>query len=83
MKEIKTKRRIMEGVVISDKMEKTVVVSVEQRRSHPMYRKQVKYRKKYKVHDPENIAKVGDRVKIIESRPYSKEKRFLLLEKQQ
>ncbi len=73
----------MEGVVISDKMEKTAVVSVEQRITHPMYHKQVKYRKKYKVHDPEGIAKVGDRVKIIESRSFSKDKHFLLLEKQQ
>ncbi|MBN2484115.1 MAG: 30S ribosomal protein S17 [Candidatus Omnitrophica bacterium] len=81
MKEVKTKRRIMEGVVISDKMQKTIVVEIEQRMAHPMYQKQVKYTKKYKVHDPESIAKVGDKVRIIESRPYSKEKRFLLLEK--
>ncbi len=80
MKKIKTKKRILEGTVVSDKMQKTVVVKVERKVAHPIYKKQIKRVKKFKVHAPEDNAKVGDRVRIIESRPYSKDKRFLLLE---
>lgn len=79
MKRIKSKKKILEGIVVSNKMAKTIVVKVERRVSHPLYQKQVKKSKKFKVHDPNQEAKVGDRVRIIESRPYSKEKRFLLL----
>jgi small subunit ribosomal protein S17 len=74
------RRKILEGVVISDKMNKTRVVLVAKRVPHLLYKKMVTKRKKYKVHDEENKSKVGDKVKIIESRPYSKEKRFKLLE---
>ncbi len=80
MIKIKTRRKILEGVVVSDKMQKTVVVKVERKVPHPLYKKPMKKIKKYKVHDPREEARVGDRVRIIESRPYSKEKRFLLLE---
>ncbi len=80
MLKIKTRKKILEGVVVSDKMQKTIVVKVERKFPHPLYKKPVKKIKKYKVHDPEEKARVGDRVRIIESRPYSKEKRFLLLE---
>jgi small subunit ribosomal protein S17 len=80
MAKIKTKKKILEGVVVSNKMDKTIVVKVEEKLSHRLYGKLVKKIKKFKVHDPDKRAKVGDKVKIIESRPYSKEKHFLLLE---
>ncbi|RKY38538.1 MAG: 30S ribosomal protein S17 [Candidatus Omnitrophota bacterium] len=80
MKKINTRKKILEGVVVSDKMQKTIVVKVERKFSHPLYKKPVKKIKKFKAHDPNQSAKVGDKVRIIESRPYSKEKRFLLLE---
>lgn len=79
MKPIKGKR-ILEGVVASNKMEKTIVVTVTTRISHPAYDRTVIKRKKYKVHDEEKKAKTGDKVRIIESKPLSKEKRFKLLE---
>lgn len=69
------KKRLI-GVVTSDKMDKTVVVSVETRKAHPLYGKVVRYAKKYKAHDEENACKVGDRVQIIESRPLSRQKRW-------
>lgn len=75
-----TRKKILEGVVISDKMKKTCVVQIEEKISHSMYKKFVKSRNKFKVHDPEDKAKAGDKVRIIEGRPYSKEKRFRLLE---
>ncbi|OQX88394.1 MAG: 30S ribosomal protein S17 [Candidatus Omnitrophica bacterium 4484_70.2] len=80
MKKINTRKKILEGIVVSDKMQKTVVVKVEKKFPHSLYKKPVKKIKKFKVHDPNQIAKAGDKVRIIESRPYSKEKRFLLLE---
>ncbi|MDD4955572.1 MAG: 30S ribosomal protein S17 [Candidatus Omnitrophica bacterium] len=73
-------KRILEGIVLSDKMNKTIVVTVTTRVSHPSYDRTVIKRKKYKVHDEAKTAKIGDRVRIIESRPTSKEKRFTLLE---
>lgn len=79
MKKIKTRKEILEGVVVSNKMQKTIVVKVDRRSSHLLYQKQVKKIKRFKVHDPKQEAKVGDRVRIIESRRYSKEKHFLLL----
>jgi small subunit ribosomal protein S17 len=80
MKKTKAKTKVLEGVVTSDKMEKTAVVIVSKRLFHPVYKKVIVKRKKYKVHDEENKMKTGDKVKIIESRPYSKEKSFNLLE---
>lgn len=79
MKPIKGKK-ILEGVVASDKMEKTVVVTVITKISHPVYNRLMIKRKKYKVHDEEKKAKIGDRVRIVESKPISKEKHFKLLE---
>lgn len=69
-------RKTRQGIVVSDKMDKTVVVRVERLVQHPMYRKYVRQRKKYKVHDPENRCRLGDRVSIIETRPLSKEKNW-------
>jgi len=73
-------KKVLEGVVVSDKMNKTRVVLVIHKTFNKLYRRYIPKRKKYKVHDEENKSKSGDRVKIIESRPYSKEKRFKLLE---
>jgi small subunit ribosomal protein S17 len=68
------------GVVVSDKMDKTVVVLVERLVQHVQYKKYVKQRKKYKAHDPENRCKIGDVVTIVETRPLSREKHWLVRE---
>jgi len=73
-------RKIREGVVVSDKMNSTVVVAVVDRVSHPLYGKTVQRTKKLYVHDEKNDAKVGDRVRVQETRPLSKLKRWRLLE---
>lgn len=69
-------RKSRQGVVISDKMDKTVVVLIEQLVQHPVYKKFIRKRKKYKAHDPENRCRVGDQVSIVETRPLSREKRW-------
>ena len=71
---MKTKQKARTGTVISDKMDKTVVVLVESLRRHPFYKKVVRHTSKFKAHDEANACKVGDVVKIIETRPLSKEK---------
>ena len=73
-------KRILQGVVVSDKQDKTVVVNVERQVMHPVYRKFVKRSKKYAAHDENNIAKVGDTVRIAQTRPLSKTKRYELVE---
>ena len=72
-------KKTMTGVVVSNKMDKTVVVKVERRFSHPVFKKVVKTTKKYKVHDEKNECLEGDFVRIQETRPLSKEKRWRLL----
>ena len=72
-------RRILQGVVVSDKMQKTVVVSVERRVMHPVYKKFIRRSKRYAAHDEENRFKVGDKVAIRECRPLSKRKRWEVL----
>ncbi|MFO7561635.1 MAG: 30S ribosomal protein S17 [Enhygromyxa sp.] len=74
--ETKTRRRTLLGQVVSDKMDKTVVVQVIRRYRHPRYKKYVQERIRYKAHDENNEAKTGDKVRIIESRPRSKDKRW-------
>ncbi len=74
------KRRTKVGRVISDKMDKTVVVSVERLRRHPIYKRVVRLSSKFKAHDEENGAHVGDTVRIEESRPLSREKRWMVVE---
>jgi small subunit ribosomal protein S17 len=74
------KRRTKVGRVISDKMDKTVVVSVERLRRHPIYKRVVRLSSKFKAHDEENSAKVGDTVRIEESRPLSRDKRWRVTE---
>jgi small subunit ribosomal protein S17 len=73
-------RKIRTGTVISDKMDKTVVVKVERFVKHPVYKKIIRRSSKFKVHDEKNECSVGDKIKIIETRPLSKEKRWRLLE---
>lgn len=73
-------RREITGKVVSDKMEKTIVVAVETRHPHHRYGKIIKSTNKFKAHDEENTAHVGDLVRIIESRPLSKDKRWSLLD---
>ena len=74
-------KRILEGVVVSDKNDKTIVVRVERRLTHPVLKKTVRVSKKYHAHDEKNDAKIGDVVRIQETRPISKQKRWMLLEK--
>ena len=74
------KRRTKVGRVVSDKMDKTVVVTVERLRRHPIYKRVVRLSSKFKAHDEENAARVGDTVRIEESRPLSREKRWIVVE---
>ncbi|MBS4535549.1 30S ribosomal protein S17 [Clostridium sp. D2Q-14] len=73
-------RKVRIGKVLSDKMDKTVVVGVETFISHPLYGKQVKKTTKFKAHDENNECRIGDKVKIMETRPLSKQKRWRLVE---
>lgn len=72
-------KRVLQGVVVSDKMEKTVVVRVDRRVSHPIYKKTIERSKKYKAHDEKSQFKIGDKVSIIESAPISKTKRWAVV----
>ena len=74
-------KRVLQGVVVGDKNKKTIVVSVKRRYIHPFYKKIVNSSKKYQVHNESGNYKVGDKVEIIESRPYSKTKHFEVLNK--
>ncbi|HJP85757.1 MAG TPA: 30S ribosomal protein S17 [Gemmatimonadaceae bacterium] len=73
-------RKTRVGMVVSDKMQKTVVVSIERRVQHPVYGKMVRRTKKLKAHDEQNEAKTGDTVRIMETRPLSKDKRWRVVE---
>ena len=73
-------KRILQGTVVSDKNDKTVVVKVERRFTHPLYKKTVRRSKNYKAHDEANVKKVGDLVSIQESRPISKDKCWIVIE---
>ncbi len=73
-------RKVRIGSVVSDKMDKTVVVAVEDRVRHPLYGKTVKQTTKFKAHDEENTCRTGDTVKIMETRPLSKDKRWRVVE---
>ena len=74
-------KRILQGVVVSDKNDKTIVVKVERRLRHPVFKKTVRMSKKYHAHDEKNEAKTGEIVRIQETRPLSKQKRWTLVEK--
>ncbi|MGN8647825.1 30S ribosomal protein S17 [Gracilibacillus sp. HCP3S3_G5_1] len=73
-------RKVYTGRVVSDKMDKTITVLVETYKFHSLYGKRVKYSKKFKAHDENNQAKIGDVVRIMETKPQSKTKRFRLIE---
>lgn len=73
-------RKTQTGTVVSDKMDKTVVVAVETLVRHPLYGRTMKKTNKYKAHDEENACNIGDRVKIMETRPLSKDKRWRVVE---
>ncbi len=72
-------KRKFQGIVVSDKMQKAIVVKVTRIKAHPLYKKRYRFSKKYKVHDEENQAKVGDKIIFEECRPLSKDKRWRLL----
>lgn len=74
------RQKVREGFVVSDKMDKTVVVEVQRTFQHPVYKRTVRRSKKYKAHDPQNSCRLGDRVRIVETRPLSKEKRWRVIE---
>lgn len=76
----RNQRKVYTGRVVSDKMDKTITVLVETHKKHKLYGKRVKYSKKFKTHDEQNEAQIGDIVRIMETRPLSATKRFRLLE---
>ena len=80
VKEKQRNRKTLVGTVVSNKMEKTIVVRIERRKLHPLYKKYITRSKKIKAHDEGNLCQIGDLVKVIESRPLSKEKHWRLLE---
>ena len=73
-------KKILTGIVVSDKPNKTITVLVERKYSHPVLKKVIKVKKKYNVHDENNKFKTGDKVSIIESKPFSKNKKFQVME---
>jgi len=75
---MKEQKRILVGTVLSNRMDKTVVVEVERRQRHRLYGKVIAMRKKYKAHDEENACQIGDTVEMIEARPLSREKRWVV-----
>jgi len=77
---VKKRKKVLIGTVVSDKMEKSAVVLVERTVQHPLYKRTMRRTKKYKIHDETNVCQVGDRVRLIECRPISKEKCWRLLE---
>ena len=77
---MKERKRVLVGRVLSNRMDKTATVVVERRKRHPLYGKVITMRKKYKAHDAENSCQIGDMVKMIESRPLSREKRWVVTE---
>lgn len=75
-----SRRKTRQGVVVSNKLNKTLVVNVERTLTHPLYKKVIRRSKKYHVHDEENVGQVGDLVRIMETRPLSRTKRWRLVE---
>ena len=75
----KAKQEII-GIVVGDSADKTITVKVETYKKHPIYGKRIKYSKKYAAHDENNVAKIGDKVRLVATRPLSKTKRFKLVE---
>ncbi len=77
---MKEQKRVLIGRVLSNRMDKTVVIEVERKRRHRLYDKVLAHRKRYKAHDEENACQIGDLVKVIEARPMSREKRWVVTE---
>jgi len=77
---LRSRRKVREGVVVSNKMDKTIVVAVERRVLHTLYRKYIRRTSTFMAHDPENSCLIGDRVRIVETRPLSRHKRWRLVE---
>jgi small subunit ribosomal protein S17 len=77
-KEVENKGKVLRGVVVSDKMQDTAVVEVQKYQKHPKYGKFIKSKKRFKAHDKGNEKKVGDKVEIVESKPISKDKKFVI-----
>jgi len=77
--ERKNTKRVLRGVVTSDKMDKTIVVEIKEKKAHPLYKKQVKFSRTFKAHDENNEAHIGDTVEIVETRALSKDKHFRLV----
>ncbi len=75
-------KKILNGIVVSDKENKTIKVMVERKYQHPLFKKVVKSKKKYSAHDEDNKFKIGDKVSIIECKPYSKNKKFEVLQEE-
>ena len=73
-------RKTRVGIVTSDKMDKTIVVEISEKKAHPLYGKQTKFSRKFKAHDENNECNIGDTVKVMETRPLSKDKRWRLVE---
>ena len=78
--ETRNRRKVMIGKVVSNKMDKTIVVAIEYKVKHPLYGKIVKRTYKLKAHDEKNVCSIGDKVKVMETRPLSKDKRWRLVE---
>ncbi|PCI30546.1 MAG: 30S ribosomal protein S17 [SAR324 cluster bacterium] len=79
-KAVQRRKKVLQGIVVSDKMDKTAVVKVERTIQHPLYKRTLKRTKKYKVHDENNVCGIGDRIRLIECKPLSKDKCWRLLE---
>jgi len=77
---LRNERKVREGIVVSDKMDKTIVVAIETMTLHPIYKKRVKKTMKFKSHDENNVAQTGDKVRIMETRPLSRDKRWRLVD---
>ncbi len=77
---VRKEKQVLQGIVVSDKMEKTIVVEIMMRKLHPLYKKYLTRTKKVKAHDEKNEARIGDTVRVSESRPLSRDKRWRLAE---
>ncbi|MDT8446226.1 MAG: 30S ribosomal protein S17 [bacterium] len=80
MKQVERRKKVLNGTVVSDKMEKTATILVERTFQHKLYKRTVRKTKKYKIHDENNECRMGDRVRLIECKPISKDKCWRLLE---
>lgn len=76
----RNRRKVITGVVVSDKMDKTVVVKVETFVPHPLYGRRIKRSKRFKAHDEQNVCQIGDTVRLMETRPLSKDKRWRVVQ---